>query len=695
MKRIILSAFTVLFFITFSQAQCSSGELEVTLEISTDNWGYESYWEIVPFGNPCGTGTLYSGGNSGQVGCGGGGQQTASAGNGYGNNTIINEGPWCLSEGTFYDIYLVDDYGDGGTEVIVKVNGFEMETFTSSGSSSFFTFEVAEPALLDLSVHHNLVFDYTVKGLVDIQAEFMNEGQNAITSFDFNYSIDGGTTQTQSFTALNITTGEEVEFLHNTPWDATSIGTFDVEIWVSNVNGQVTDEDPSNDNLPKQVTISNPQPRILHSYVTEPYTIEEIANSGNQVSHPRDLDFHPDFSRKELWVINMGTENSGGSTVTINNAGEAGQTEQYVQDGNAWHFMSLPTAMAFGENGNWANSTGVLDANHNGGTFTGPALWSSDLSIYGVIGNPPTAAFNGSHLDMLHGSPFCMGIAHLESNTYFVFDAYNNEIVKYAFEGDHGPGKDDHDNGEIYRYSEIFVERNGVEIPNHMVINKENGELYFTDHKNSKVIRMDVNSGTIGNNLPLVNEQLSVHVDMTGVDFGDFIVTGITTPCGIDVLGDRLIVGDYDNGDILLYDISTSTPILMTTIVTGATGLMGIKIGPEGRIWYVDAEANTVNKINVVAVVDTNNVGITDLKLAGLISVYPNPTSDIITIDLPDYTYDDFEINLYDMIGTRLAGYSKFEGRSLKVNMAKYTSGTYLLEVKTSEGRATKQIIKK
>ena len=47
------------------------------------------------------------------------------------------------------------------------------------------------------------------------------------------------------------------------------------------------------------------------------------------------------------------------------------------------------------------------------------------------------------------------------------------------------------------------------------------------------------------------------------------------------------------------------------------------------------------------------------------------------------------------MIGTRLAGYSKFEGRSLKVNMAKYTSGTYLLEVKTSEGRATKQIIKK
>ncbi|MFT4970375.1 MAG: hypothetical protein ACI9O4_002131, partial [Chitinophagales bacterium] len=39
MKRIILSAFTALFLIAFTQAQCPSGELEVTMEISTDNWG--------------------------------------------------------------------------------------------------------------------------------------------------------------------------------------------------------------------------------------------------------------------------------------------------------------------------------------------------------------------------------------------------------------------------------------------------------------------------------------------------------------------------------------------------------------------------------------------------------------------------------------------------------------------------------
>jgi hypothetical protein len=206
---------------------------------------------------------------------------------------------------------------------------------------------------------------------------------------------------------------------------------------------------------------------------------------------------------------------------------------------------------------------------------------------------------------------------------------------------------------------------------------------------------MDVNSGTIGNNLPLVNEQLSVHVDMTGVDFGDFIVTGITTPCGIDVLGNRLIVGDYANGNILLYDISGSVPELMTTINTGSTGLMGLKIGPEGRIWYVDAEENTVNKINVEAVVDTSNVGILDIELAGLISVYPNPTSDIINVELPIDEYEEFQINLYNVVGVRLAGYTQFDSQSLRINMANYATGTYFLEVKTATGRATKQIVKK
>lgn len=689
--------FLLFTFITFSSlsAQCPAGEAEVLILVETDNWGYETYWELVPTGNNCGTGTIFSGGNASQVGCNGGGQQDATIGNGYGNNITVTEGPWCLSVGSSYDIKSIDDYGDGGAKYIIEVNGFEMAEITSSGSNSTESFVVEEPPLLDLSTHHNLVYDFTVKGPVNITAEFMNEGQNAITSFDFNYAIDNGTTQTQTLSGLNILYDEEVEFTHNVVWDAQQPGDYEVDVWVSNINGNGPDENPNNDHASKSVVVSASIPNILHSYVTEPFTIEEIANASNQINHPRDLDFHPDYDRKELWVINMGTENSGGSTVTISNAGESNQSSQYLQDGNAWHFMSLPTALAFGENGNWGTSHGVQDANHNGGTFTGPTLWSSDLSIYAVIGNPSTPAFNGSHLDMLHGSPYSMGIAHLEDNTFFVFDSWNNHIVQYNFNGDHGPGQDDHSNGEIIRFSEVFVERDGVEVPNHMVINKETGILYFADHKNSRIVQMDVNSGNQGNSLAQTNEPLALHVDMENVDFGPVITTGLTTPCGIDLVDNRLIVGDYSNGDILIYNIALDPPQLMTTINTGATGLMGVKIGPEGRIWYVDAESNSVHKINVEAVPDTASVGISNQEFESYISIYPNPSSSVLNVKLLKETLTNVEVTLIDATGKKLAGFQNIQLKEISLDISPFADGIYFVEIKGDGFRTLKKVIKK
>ena len=683
--------FVLLGFFGAVEAQCPAGEAEVEIVVETDNWGYETYWQLLPNGNSCGNGAIFSGGNAGQVGCNGGGQQDATAG-GYGNNGTFTEGPWCLTLGDSYDIVSIDDYGDGGANFTVTVNGFEILEFGAAGSNSTETFIVAEPPALDLSTHHNLVFDYTVKGNVGIRAEVKNEGQDDVTSFDLNYSIEGGNTVTQSVTGMTIPFGEEIELTHTTQWDAQTAGVFSVDVWVSNVNGNTVDENPSNDHIVKPVVISDNIPNILDSYITEPFDIEEVANTFDQVSHPRDLDFHPDLSRKELWVVNKSTENSGGTTVTIWDAGEDTQTSEMKQDGNAWHFMSLPTAMAFGENGNWANSPGVQDSNHGGGTFTGPALWSSDPAIYAIVGSPSTAEFNGSHLDMLHGSPFSMGIAHLIDNTYFVYDSWNNEIVKYAFNGDHGPGKDDHDNGEVYRYSEVFVEREGAEIPNHMVVNKSTGMLYFADHKNSRVTRMDVNSGNVKNTLPIINETLALHVEMENVDYSQYITTGLTTPCGIEVIENRLLVGDYYNGNILLYNIEPAVPELLMTIETGATGLMGIKVGPEGRIWYVDAEGNTVNKINVTPVMVS---AIEDDFIINSMVLYPNPAVNEINIKLEnDQKVTRGGIAIVDVNGSQIMGYRDIKFDGLNINVSDLPTGIYFVRFDINGSYRYKKFIK-
>ena len=61
-----------------------------------------------------------------------------------------------------------------------------------------------------------------------------------------------------------------------------------------------------------------------------------------------------------LWVVNQRIESSGGSTLTIYDAGAPEESFLAREDGNAWHFMSLPTGIAFSENTNFATSPFII-----------------------------------------------------------------------------------------------------------------------------------------------------------------------------------------------------------------------------------------------------------------------------------------------------------------------------------------------
>ena len=177
-----------------SYAQCLPGEVEVTIEIQTDNYGYEIYWELLPSGNACGNGTIFSGGNS-SVGCNGAGAQNQIPG-GYGNNQTILEGPWCLIENDDYDIFWADDWGDGGLIATVYVNGFFKDQFTGIDGAppETFTFNASEPLARDMSVTELRVPVYAFHSTdIDIEGTVQNLGALAVTSFDLNYSVDGGT----------------------------------------------------------------------------------------------------------------------------------------------------------------------------------------------------------------------------------------------------------------------------------------------------------------------------------------------------------------------------------------------------------------------------------------------------------------------------------------------------------------------
>lgn len=84
----------------------------VTLDLTTDCWGYEQYWELLDATSA----VVYSGGNTGTTIPPGGGQTAAPGETGsYGNETTYTEN-WCLTDGC-YDFFIYDDWGDGSAGV--------------------------------------------------------------------------------------------------------------------------------------------------------------------------------------------------------------------------------------------------------------------------------------------------------------------------------------------------------------------------------------------------------------------------------------------------------------------------------------------------------------------------------------------------------------------------------------------------
>lgn len=325
----------------------------------------------------------------------------------------------------------------------------------------------------------------------------------------------------------------------------------------------------------------------------------------------------------------------------ISNAGESAQTSLWQQDDNAWHFMSLVTGIAFSENENFATSPGVYDANHDGGApFTGPALWSSDPDIYAGNFGPL-----GSHMDMIHESQYCQGIASDHENVFWVFDGNNDDIVRYDFQQDHGPGNDYHSDGIVWRFSEENVAKDPEDIVvSHLVLHKELGWLYIVDNGNKRVIRIDINSGSIGGT-PSADqyEDLQEYVEITGYTWETVVEEGLEDPAGIDVIGERMVISDYATGNILIYDISVIPAVLLDEVATGNAGVQGIKIGYDGKIWFVNGLTDELGRLEfpAVAVIESPTL---------LPFVFPNLVSDGV-INIRTYTKAPSRITIFNELG--------------------------------------------
>lgn len=225
----------------------------------------------------------------------------------------------------------------------------------------------------------------------------------------------------------------------------------------------------------------------------------------------------------------------------------------------------------------------------------GPALWTSDLDIFAEVHQGDTD-LAGSHMDMLHQSPLCMGIEHdggVGMNGYWVADGHNGHLVYYDFREDHGPGEDDHSDGIVRRYPEVEFTR-VPDVPSHMVLDTNAMRLYLADTGSDRVVWVDVETGSWERDLVQLNEPLAEFSEYSGVEWGVF-ADGIPRPSGMALNDNRLFVGSFETGEIIAFDVGTGDEL--GRYDTLSEQLTGIEIGPDGHLWFIDTEFADVLRV--------------------------------------------------------------------------------------------------
>ena len=320
---------------------------------------------------------------------------------------------------------------------------------------------------------------------------------------------------------------------------------------------------------------------------------------------PRDLAFNsriPD----ELWIVN-----GNGSVAIVHGATnpKTAKTESR-RDRNYLHFMPDPSSLAFGGDatnldaldpalapGTFATcqeSRNGGDNLHAGNDFMGPVLWSSDLSIFALKNG-----MLGSHLDMLHQSPLCMGIAWEGSgNVYWTFNGLARSIDRYDFQKDHGIGNDNHDDGLIHRFSAGqlgYVEG----VPSHLAFRREESAVYLADTGKGRVLKLTYEKARKLMPMPAKQDEAEswIMADETLIEIVPAAAGILTRPSGLEIHGDQLFVSDNANGDIVRLSLS-GTLIARYPTGVAAGGLAGLAFGPDDKLYFVDMVGNQVQRFD-------------------------------------------------------------------------------------------------
>lgn len=324
-------------------------------------------------------------------------------------------------------------------------------------------------------------------------------------------------------------------------------------------------------------------------------TLSAVLGPEHRLATPRALAFNP-LRPDELWVLNA----KDNSVVLLFGTGSDHEQFERRRDFAADHFLTKPSSIAFGADATSFGAVGTFgtcgESRNEGGIegakdFMGPVLWTSDLDIFAKK-NPSGL---GSHIDMLHASPLCMGIAHEHDNVYWATNGLTNSIIRYDFGVDHNVGQDNHSDGGSLEYARGQL-KYVAGVPSNLVFH--DGMLYIADTGNGRIAKLDTKSGTRGAKLVVPEPQRAGSFVMNGAVLTDVVPPGVlTAPSGLAIHNNIIYASDNATGRIVAFDLAGKQ---LNALDTGAGpgALAGITFGPDNKIYLVDMLKNAVLRID-------------------------------------------------------------------------------------------------
>jgi hypothetical protein len=326
----------------------------------------------------------------------------------------------------------------------------------------------------------------------------------------------------------------------------------------------------------------------------DPATRQLLVVVKQGLQRPTDLQFQPGADR--LWVVDAETH----GVLIVEHPGQAQQTQEARVDRYGEHFMDTVSSLAFAGADRFATCQESRDdwndAPQQEDDFMGPTLWPADLAVFAKVGQEfpwKPGMKEGSHLDMLHESPLCMGIAHETGNVFWAFDGLHGDLVRYDFKQDHGPGGSDHSQGAIHRYVDVKLKR-VAGVPGHMAFDGAARQLYVADPGTGRVLVVAVDGGQF---VPKKGSKdgLTDFGVVTGIQ-ADVFKQGLNQPSGLLLANGRLFVGERGTGDVVAYDLTSKQEL--ARLKSGAEALAGLELGPDGKLWFVDSGGKVVVRVD-------------------------------------------------------------------------------------------------